>query len=68
MQCVIVKEGVRCTNQDTDYGMTGVHLPIVKPEAIVFVCVACIDEMAYVAHLPERGMLDGLGARKTEEM
>jgi hypothetical protein len=56
MQCVIVKNGVRCSNQDTDYGMTGVHLPIVKPEAIVFVCVACIDEMTYVAHQIEPGV------------
>jgi hypothetical protein len=57
MQCVIVKEGVRCTNTDQDYGMTGVHLPIVKPEAIVFVCVACIDEMHFVVHQIEPGVV-----------
>lgn len=56
MQCVIVKDGARCSNQDTDYGMTGVHLPIVKPEAQVFVCVACIDEMHFVVHQTELGV------------
>lgn len=54
MQCVIVKNGLRCTNQDTDYGMLGVTLPIVKPDVVVFICVACLDEMSFVAHQPEK--------------
>lgn len=60
MQCVIVKNSQRCTNQDSDYGMLGVTLPIVKPEAIVFICIVCLDEMVLVAHEPERKLSGGL--------
>lgn len=64
MQCVIVKGGSRCQNNDTDYGMLGIMLPIVKPEATVFICIQCLDEMHYVAHLPEQRILGGLSEQR----
>lgn len=59
MQCVIVKGGVRCTTIKSDVDI-GITVPIVKPEAVVFICVTCLDEMVYVAHLPEAKLMEGL--------
>lgn len=54
MQCVVVKQAVRCTNDSVS--IPGVTLPLIKQEAIVFMCVVCIDEMQFVAHQSEKGI------------
>jgi hypothetical protein len=42
MQCILVKEGQRCTNVAGDFMTQGVQLPIVKPDAIGYICGDCI--------------------------
>lgn len=56
MQCVIVKHGVRCT-EDSNTGQHGIILPIVKPEAQVWICYGCIDDMHFVVHQVESKLI-----------
>lgn len=44
MQCVVVKSGVRCTNDSSTFAY-GLTLPLVKPEVKSYICGDCIYEM-----------------------
>lgn len=45
MQCIVVKDSQRCqADSATTYGLT---IPIVKPEAKVFLCATCILDLSF---------------------
>lgn len=44
MQCVVVKSGTRCTNQSESFPY-GLSVPLVKPEAVAWLCGDCIYDM-----------------------
>lgn len=45
MQCIVVKDSIRCpADSTTTYGLT---IPIVKPDAKVFLCATCILDLSF---------------------
>lgn len=44
MQCILVKAGQRCQNDSNTFPY-GLQVPIIKPEALAWICGDCIYEM-----------------------
>lgn len=44
MRCVVVKAAQRCTNDSATFAY-GLSVPLVKPEAVAWLCGDCIYDM-----------------------
>lgn len=44
MQCILVKAGERCTNDSKTFSY-GLSVPLIKPEAVAWLCGDCIYDM-----------------------
>lgn len=54
MQCVLVKQSVRCTHTH-DQPPYGLQVPLVRPDALGFICYDCIGDLYEAMIAQDRG-------------
>lgn len=45
MQCILVKEGIRCLHDSNHHMAGGLSLPIIKPDTKAWLCADCIYDL-----------------------